>query len=395
VRAFFTAIFSIPDPFTCGTKQIFTLPYYGTITMNIRSEFTEPELFDRTQLPRRKRQLRVEPPSIFYFDASDGVQLRLTRYQGGSRGPVLLSHCIGVSQRMYSTDTVDTNLLEYLYENGYDIWLLDHRLSIELPAAYRQSTMDDVATKDYPAAVSKALELSRAKNLQVVAHGVGSSTFTMAMLAGLQGVRAAVCSQVSTDLLVPSLNLFKSYLTPAAKAFGIRLLDTYTDGEASPFSHAYNWAIKFYPMETEERCKNPVCQRISGLFGNLYEHAQLNAATHCALHEIFGVVNLRAMAQLSRISIARHLVNAAGENVYLPYLNRLAIPIVFIHGAENVCVLPKSTELALDRLTKANGPGLYQRHLIPNYAHVDCILGKNAVNDVYPLILSHLNNSDG
>ena len=363
--------------------------------MKKTSEFTETELFDRKLPQRKKRQLRVEEPEVYYFDSGDGVQLRLLRYQGGSKGPVLLSHCIGVSQRMYSTDTIETNLLEYLYQNDFDVWLLDHRLSIELPAAYRQSTMDDVATKDYPAAVAKVLELSRAKSLQVVAHGVGSSTFTMAMLAGLQGVRAAVCSQVSTDLFVPFLNLLKSYLTPATKAIGLRTLSTYTDTDASPFDHAYNWAIKFYPMEAEERCRNPVCQRITGLYGNLYEHDQLNAETHRALHEMFGVVNLTAMTQLSQISTTTHLVNAAGEDVYLPHLERLAIPIAFIHGADNVCVLPKSTEITLDRLTKANGSGQYVRHLIPGYGHVDCILGKDAANDVYPLILSHLENSDG
>lgn len=363
--------------------------------MKATSSFTESELYNRNQPPRTKRPLRVKPPSIYHFDSTDGVQLRLSRYQGGSKGPVLLSHCIGVSQRMYSTDTIATNLLEYLYEHEFDVWLVDHRLSIELPSASRQSTMDDVATKDYPAAVSKVLELSHAKSLQVVAHGVGSSTFTMAMLAGLQGVRAAVCSQVSMDLIVPPLNLFKSYLTPLAKTVGFRTLSTYTDSDAACLSRAYNCAIQLYPMEAEERCKNPVCQRITGLYGNLYEHSQLNAETHRALHELFGVVNLTAMSQLSRISIARHLVNAAGEDTYLPYINRLAIPIAFIHGAENICVLPESTEITLDRVSKANGSELYQRFLIPEYGHVDCILGKNAVDDVYPHILSHLQNSDG
>ncbi|MBK8814817.1 MAG: hypothetical protein IPN42_04580 [Methylococcaceae bacterium] len=362
--------------------------------MNATSEFTETELFDRVQKPRTKRALRAASPTFYFFDASDGVQLRLARYQGGSKGPVLLSHCIGVSQRMYSTDTLETNLLEYLYEHDYDVWLVDHRLSIELPSSYRQSTMDDVATKDYPAAVAKVLEISRAKSLQVVAHGVGSSTFTMAMLAGLQGVRTAVCSQVSTDLIVPPLNLFKSYLTSYAKTAGLRTLTTYTDNDEAYLGRAYNFAIQFYPMETEERCKNPVCRRISGIYGNLYEHGQLSAETHRAMHELFGVVNLTAMSQLSRISIARHLVDATGKEAYLPHLSRLAIPIAFIHGAENICVLPESTEMTMDRVTKANGSGLYQRFLIPEYGHVDCIIGKNAVNDVYPHILSHLQDSD-
>lgn len=362
--------------------------------MKTSSEFTQEEIFDRLQPPRTKRPLRVDPPVYYFFDAADGVELRLTRYQGGSKGPVLLSHCIGVSQRMYSTDTIETNLLEYLFAQGFDVWLADHRLSIELPSSYRQSTMDDVATKDYPALVGKILEISRAKSLQVVAHGVGSSTFTMAMLAGLQGVRSAVCSQVSADLIVPSLNRFKSYLTPLAKAVGLKTLTTFTDNEDGLLGRAYNLALRLYPMEGEERCLNPVCQRVSGIFGNLYEHDRLSADTHRAMHELFGVVNLTAMTQLSRISIARHLVNAKGEEAYLPHLSRLAIPIAFIHGADNICVLPESTEITLDRVVKANGPGLYRRFLIPDYGHVDCIIGKNAAIDVYPHILEHLQNSE-
>jgi cholesterol oxidase len=32
----------------------------------------------------------------------------------------------------------------------------------------------------------------------------------------------------------------------------------------------------------------------------------------------------------------------------------------------------------------------YERHVIPGYGHLDCIFGKNAAVDVYPLILRYL-----
>jgi cholesterol oxidase len=152
--------------------------------------FTRLDVFDPEAPPRAKRPLRVEPPQAFDFPSTDGVGLRLTRYQGGDKGPVMLSHCIGVSSLMYAIDTINTNLLEYLFEHGFDVWLLDYRLSIELPASRSQSYLGDVATRDYPTAVARVQELSGANSVQVVAHGVGSSTFTMALLAGLQGVRS-------------------------------------------------------------------------------------------------------------------------------------------------------------------------------------------------------------
>jgi cholesterol oxidase len=74
----------------------------------------------------------------------------------------------------------------------------------------------------------------------------------------------------------------------------------------------------------------------------------------------------------------------------MPYLDRLAIPTAFIHGAQNECFLPESTALTVEELARANGSNLYERHVIPGYGHIDCIYGKNAVNDVYPFLLEHL-----
>jgi cholesterol oxidase len=121
----------------------------------ISDYFGDVERFDPQLSVEPRRELRVGKAEQVYFTTTDGVQIRLTRYQGGGKGPVILSHCIGVSSLMYAIDTIDENLLEYLYRHGFDVWLLDHRLSIELPASYQQSSMDDVATKDYPAAVKK------------------------------------------------------------------------------------------------------------------------------------------------------------------------------------------------------------------------------------------------
>jgi cholesterol oxidase len=85
-----------------------------------------------------------------------------------------------------------------------------------------------------------------------------------------------------------------------------------------------------------------------------------------------------------------HLVAANGDEIYMPHLERLAIPICFIHGAENNCFLPESTQLTVNLLSETNGSKFYSRHVIPNYGHIDCIYGKNAATDVYPFILNHL-----
>ena len=350
------------------------------------------DVFDPEAPPRQRRPLQVDPPDTFRFPSADGTPLRLTRYQGGSKGPAILSHCIGVSSLMFATDTIKTNLLEFLYARGFDVWLLDYRFSTDLPASRNQSTMDDVATYDYPAAVSEVQRLTGADSVQVVAHGVGSSTFSMALLAGMSGVRAAVCSQVSTHLLVPTINRIKTrlHLTSAIAAMGLRHLNAYTDVHADWKNRLYDRFLTLYPIPKGERCDNPVCRRITSIYGPLWKHARLGTQLHHALYEMFGVVNVRALEQLALITRMGHLVNARGDDVYLPHLERMNLPIAFIHGSENDCVLPRSTEITHDLVTEKNDEGLYSRHVIPQYGHVDCIIGEKAVLDVYPQILSHL-----
>ena len=106
--------------------------------------------FKPQPVPRKKRPLRMCAPEVYHFLTEDNVELRLTRYKGGSKGPVMLSPGYGTSSLAFTIDTVDTNLPEYLYANGYDVWLFDYRASPALPSARTQFTLDDVATKDYP-----------------------------------------------------------------------------------------------------------------------------------------------------------------------------------------------------------------------------------------------------
>jgi cholesterol oxidase len=68
----------------------------------------------------------------------------------------------------------------------------------------------------------------------------------------------------------------------------------------------------------------------------------------------------------------------------------MAIPIAFVHGAENACFLTESIERAVDRLSEANGAELYTHHEVPDYGHIDCIFGRDAARDVYPLMTAHL-----
>jgi cholesterol oxidase len=126
------------------------------------------------------------------------------------------------------------------------------------------------------------------------------------------------------------------------------------------------------------------------MYALLYQHEQLGQRIHDNLHELFGISNMATFEHLALMVRRKEVVDHDGNDVYMPHLDRLAIPMRFIHGAENRCYLPESTQQTLDLLSARNGAALYDRFVIPDYGHIDCIFGQHAARDTYPLILEHL-----
>lgn len=345
--------------------------------------------------PRKKRTLRVPEPEVHLVRTGDGKILKLTRYRGGDKGPLVFAHGLGVSSLIFAIDTIDTNLLEYLVAEQYDCWLLDFRASVDLPYARELWNADDVAVQDYPAAIAKVRSVTRSSTVQVLAHCFGATTFTMSLLAGLEGVRSAVISQISTDYVVP---LFPqrtlAYLRAPQlfEAMGIDVVNARATNADPLRERILDKVLQMIvPVPRSQRTHEATSNRITALYGRLYNLEQLNSATITSgLAEMFGEANIEAFQQLALFARTQHLVDANGRDVYLPHLDRMALPILFIHGADNACFKPESTARTLERLAQANGRQLYDRHVIAGYGHIDCIFGKNAARDVYPLIAAHL-----
>ncbi|WP_191489551.1 GMC family oxidoreductase N-terminal domain-containing protein [Pseudomonas sp. FEN] len=343
--------------------------------------------------PRHKRPLDAPVPTVHFFETEDKVQLRLTRYQAGNKGPVMLVHGLGVGSTIFSTDTLQTNLLEYLCKHDYDVWLLDFRVSILLPASKHEWNGDQIAEYDYKAAIARIRQATEAPDVQCVVHCYGATTFFMSLLAGLEDVRSVVCSQIAADTVVATATGIKAglHLPGMLDAVGIKSLTAYADSKESWFNKVYDKALNVYArIEAQGYCTNPVCHRITFMYASLYRHDTLNETLHDNLHELFGESNIQTFEHLALICRKGHLVDFKGNDVYMPHFNRLRLPICFISGADNQCYLPESTEKTYDRLVALHGPELFSRHVVPGYGHIDCMFGKNAVVDVYPIILEHL-----
>ena len=141
-----------------------------------------------------------------------------------------------------------------------------------------------------------------------------------------------------------------------------------------------------------EPCNSPTCHRVFGVFGPVYNHDQLNAATHDALNHVVGPVATWPFVQLARIMQRGRAVCANGSDSYFADPSRLDFPIHFISGEMNQLVLP-STTLRTQAWLRASLPGSaaqFTRRVYRGYGHMDCLVGRNAGRDVIPDLVAWL-----
>lgn len=379
-------------------RQLFLRVFVRTLWRTYAGVFNLQ--YDFLPKPRRpRRELRwpngVHPHITCHeVPTRDGELIRLTRYRGGSKGPVLLAPGFGVKASSFATTTVDENLVERLLAEGYDVWLFDYRASPLLVKDPHSAdfTIDDIAVFDWPDAVAYVRKVTLAPSVQVVGHCVGSMSFLMAMIKGLTGVRSAVCSQLTLDAPTNFLSHVKAQLRAADifEMIGVHILNT--DAPDTPANKALDLVLRLNPLLKGERCHNPVCRRIFGIFGPSYRHDQLNDETHRALQNWFGNSSDIAFKHLATIVRKGFAVDHRGRNRYLRKLDRLAIPILFLAADENQEFFPYASALTLRRLAQVNDPSLYTREINRGYGHMDCFIGRDASADVFPPVVAHLNH---
>jgi cholesterol oxidase len=343
---------------------------------------------------------RWTPESPVTITTSDGVKIQLTRYRGGSRGPVLLVPGFTTVASSFDTPTVRRNLVQFLCEKGFDVWLLDYRASPAFEPAWSAFTIDDIARRDYPAAVRAVCQATGSPQVQIVAHCVGSISLFMSLLDGqLTGlVRSVVASQVAAHVAVVPFTEAKSglYLGSLLRLFGVKHISaSFNPRKWSDWS--IDQVLKLYP--TKERCSNPVCRRLLFIFQEIYRHKNLNSETHDAIYQWFGVSSMSALKHLSLMVRTGYVVDSEGQDIYLrgddparhlTNLHHLKLPISFMYGKHNRAFQRAATRTIYEELCELYDGNLYEWKEFKDYGHFDCFIGREADQIVFPWILAEL-----
>lgn len=339
---------------------------------------------------RRDHVTEVRP-----FTALDGLPLTVVHVQGRhppTRGPVLVVHGAGVRAELFRPPLPRT-FVDALIDEGWDVWLLNWRASIDLePVPW---TLDQAAAYDHPAAVAHVLEATGADRLRAVVHCQGSTSFMMALAAGLlPRVDTVVSNAVSLHPVVPALSTFKiGYVAPLIS----RTLPYISPGWGDRPEGAISRLMVRFVRATHPECRNPVCRMVSFTYGAgrpaLWSHANLDEATHEWIRGEFAEVPMTFFAQMNRCIRAGHLVSAEDIDG-LPRSSVARAPdtdarIVLLAGERNRCFLAESQRRTFDFL-RHHRPGRDTLHTLPAYGHLDVFLGRRAATDTYPLILEEL-----
>ena len=372
-------------------------------------------------------------PQIYEPEPEPGVKLRLTRYQGGTKGPVMMALGFGALASGFATPTVQQNLVQMLVADQYDVWLFDYRGSGDLPASLGTFDMDDVAQKDWPCAIQMVLDNTPddVTDVQVVVHCVGSLVFFMAMLAQALPVRSVIASQLGPHTLInwfkyaqadsdistyvangvpeklwPMVDMLQleppalveaikhgmPIVNPRAPATTAVLTPDAPSPQLDQIIDGLCWNV---PSFSPVPCNSPTCHRINFFFGPTYQHEQLNQATHDAIKDMFGPLSSAPYPHIARCFAVGHAVSNSIPTDYMAGVGNIRMPVHFIVGAKNPLMVPECSLRTVDWLKKHNSDcaGNYTRTVYQGYGHIDCFIGKTAAQDIFPDIIARLNET--
>ena len=336
---------------------------------------------------------------IVPFTAGDGRPLSLVNVRGKrapTRGPVLLVHGAGVRANIFRPP-VALHFVDALIERGHDVWLENWRASIDLPPC--DWTLDQAALHDHPAAVQTVLAETGAQSLKAVIHCQGSTSFTMAAVAGLlPQVRVIVSNAVSLHPMVCTASRVKSQLAlPLVGLLTRHLNPQWGDGRGEGVDRLGVRLLRGLVNLTHRECDNGVCRFASFTYGTgfpvLWRHEQISEAVHDWIRQEFGAVPLTFFQQMAACLSAGHLVRhealAALPADYAAQAPLCDARFVLVAGRSNDCFQWQSQQASFNWFNQ-HQPGRHALHVFEAYGHLDVFIGHHAARDTFPVMLGAL-----
>jgi cholesterol oxidase len=350
------------------------------------------------------------------------VPLRLHRYTkesppSDSRDPkiAVLIHGLAQGTLIYAHPKQPKSLTRYLLDEGYEVWLVDYRLSNQFDAGdvpYDGWTMDEIAKFDIPAAIQYLRKhYPPEATVHVFAHCVGAVAMTIAILKGWitnRDVQSLVLNAIHPWILPSPANDFRArlgvfvrdYLSddffdpiPATRD---RVTTAQTVLDRLAFSLARLGETQRHPLGKDADLAQAICDRMSFLYGRMWEHKK-SKNLHPCWKDLVGRAPGAVQRHLFYLLTRGRVLDRFGRNEYLKAenirRNWTGIRTLFIHGDRSEVFNPQSASKAafrLRRVLREGGDGRLSTPVgvkrVANFGHMDVIIGDDAEDESFRFI---------
>jgi hypothetical protein len=395
----------------CWTLVLFLLSFMLRVSLFFFSPFV-PASFPRStphaqdvvrskkQVPSRSCRIKTKDGIPVLVEVYDPPPSEGTSLPDDSATPPPILLLPGITGRakfhLYSLPLLRCNMIDYLTKRGYRCYALTPRWGAD-PSVAQNATVFDCRL-DVAAAVQFVRDRETLKPY-VVAHCQGSVALSMGLLDGtisssdLLGVSA---NAVFMNMVFGYWNTIKGSTTLLIRLYELlegNHFPSFSSARDSVFQRILDIILRFYPVGDErDRCTSTACRRLSFVFGVLWNHENLDVGIHDNVHDILEGTHTKMMKQVVGMGTQGGCTdNESHSLVTDENLQRLqGLPILFISGTENQVFAPESTLKDYELLRRRFGERHYRRFLAEGYGHLDPIMGKNAAEDVYWRIFTHL-----
>jgi len=342
------------------------------------------------------------------FSTGDGLGLSLLRFnKAPCRDVVMICHGLTTSCDMFIMPEHE-NLVRFLHAHGLtDVWTLDYRMSNRHPynLLRHRYSMDHVALFDFP----PALEAIRAAaggdvRIHVIAHCLGSASFTMSLFAGVVKVQSLIANSVALTPRVPGWSRVKLALAPFLVEYVLQQPYVSPNWGSEPGLTTGKVVAKALGLAHRE-CDESACHMLSFMWGTgfpaLYSHDNLLPVTHRRGGDLYGAtavnyhrhVNMMVKAGGAVKMYPKDPALAPLPDDYFERAGEVTTPVLFTTGIDNK-VFTDSNIHCHGRLEKI-APGLHELAVFDGYGHQDVFMGKDAAKEVFPRMLQFIEKHAG
>jgi cholesterol oxidase len=260
--------------------------------------------------------------------------------------------------------------------------------------------MDHIALFDYPPALARIREQAGADaRIHVIAHCLGSASFTMSLFAGAVKVQSLIANSVALTPRVPGWSRVKLAAAPFLVEYVLQQPYVSPNWGSEPGLTTGKVVATLLGLAHRE-CDESACHMLSFMWGTgfpaLYSHENLLPVTHRRGGDLYGATAVHYHRHVRRMVKAGGAVKmnpkdpalAALPNDYFERAGEVTTPVLFTTGRNNK-VFTDSNIHCHERLERIS-PGLHEFMVYDGYGHQDVFMGKDVATDIFPRMLAFI-----